>query len=255
MKKAIVTLGAAALLLTACGGGIELGEEDNVRVAQYAADLVLKYDSNYKERLLTLEEQENAKEKLRQAAERDAKLQELLEQKNNAETQNDADKKKSDNSNANGESTQQEEPIVTYTLNDVVKVEGFSFQNGGYEIADNYPEPSGENETVSMELSAATGKKLLLVKYEVTNTTEAKKECNLFDKEISAQVTVNGNIKADSMVTMLLNDFTTLKAEIEPGISYEAVLVFEIPEEAANITDLEMSMTIEGNTYNIQQNQ
>ena len=63
MKKAMITVGVAALLLTGCGGGVELSEEDTVRVAQYAADLVLKYDSNYKERLLTLEEQEEAKEK------------------------------------------------------------------------------------------------------------------------------------------------------------------------------------------------
>lgn len=253
MKKAMITVGVAALLLTGCGGGVELSEEDTVRVAQYAADLVLKYDSNYKERLLTLEEQEEAKEKLRQAAEREAKLQELLEQKNNVKTESDSEKKETGDSNENGESAQQEEPVVMYALNDAVKVEGFSFKDNGYEIVDKYPEVSGENETVSMELSATTGKKLLLVKYVVTNTTDTKTECNLFDKNISAQVTVNGSVEADSMVTMLLNDFSTLKTEIEPGASYEAVLVFEIPEEAANITTLGMSLTVDGNTYNIQQ--
>lgn len=253
MKKVMITVGVAALLLTGCGGGVELSEEDTVRVAQYAADLVLKYDSNYKERLLTLEEQEEAKEKLRQAAERDAKLQELLEQKNNVKTESDSEKNESGSSNETGESAQQEEPVVMYALNDAVKVDGFSFQNNGYEIVDKYPEASGENETISMELSVASGKKLLLVKYVVTNTTDAKAECNLFDKNISAQVTVNGSTTADSMVTMLLNDFSTLKTEIEPGTPYEAVLVFEIPEEAANITTLEMSMTVEGSTYNIQQ--
>lgn len=252
MKKAIITVGLVALLFTGCSGGAELSEEDTVRVARYAADLVLKYDSNYKERLLTLEEQQDAKEKLRQAAERDAKLQELLEQKNNMKAE-EYSEHKDNGSSASGESVQREEPVVMYAINDVVKTEGFTFENNGYEIVDKYPQTVEEGESVSMELSAATGKKLLLVKYEVMNTTETKAECNMFDKDVSAKVTVNNSVKADSMVTMLLNDFSTLKTEIEPGTPYEAVLVFEIPQEVTDIATLELDMTVEGNTYRIQQ--
>lgn len=251
MKKAIIAVSAAALMLTGCAGEVELSEEDTVRVAQYAADLVLKYDNNYKERLLTLEEQEEAKEKIRLAAERDEKLQELLEQKSNAET--DTGKTSSGTNNGDTEGGTQNETAVMYALNDVIKVEGFTFQNNGYDVLDEYPEVSEDGNDISMELTAAAGKKLLVVKYGITNTTDTKAECNLFDKDISAKVVVNGNIKADSMITMLLNDFGTLKIEIEPGTTYEAVLVFEIPEEAANIQSLELSMTVEGNTYNIQQ--
>ena len=251
MKKAIIAVSAAALMLTGCAGEVELSEEDTVRVAQYAAGLVLKYDNNYKERLLTLEEQEEAKEKIRLAAERDEKLQELLEQKSNAET--DTGKTSSGTNNGDTEGGTQNETAVMYALNDVIKVEGFTFKNNGYDVLDEYPEVSEDGNDISMELTAAAGKKLLVVKYGITNTTDTKAECNLFDKDISAKVVVNGNIKADSMITMLLNDFGTLKIEIEPGTTYEAVLVFEIPEEAANIQSLELSMTVEGNTYNIQQ--
>lgn len=250
MKKAIITIGAAVLLLTGCAGEVELSEEDTIRVAQYAADLVLKYDSNYKERLLTLEEEEEAKEKIRLAAERDEKLQELLEQKSN--TKNDTEKTESGENNGGSEDQKQEEAAVVYALNDVVKVDGFTFQNNGYEVLDEYPGVSENGNDISMEITTTSGKKLLIIKYGVTNTTNAKAECNLFDKDISAKVVVNGNINANSMITMLLNDFSTLKAEIEPGAEYEAVLVFEIPEDAADIQSLELSMTIEGNTYRIQ---
>lgn len=253
MKKAIIVAGVAALMLTGCAGEVELSEEDTVRVAQYAADLVLKYDNNYKERLLTLEEQAEAREKLRLAAEKDEKLQELLEKKNNAKTEKDTGKTGSGTNNGGTEGEIQEEDAVMYALNDVVQVEGFTFQNNGYDVLNEYPEVSGDGNNISMELTAASGKKLLVVKYGITNTTDAKAECNLFDKDISAKVVVNGNINADSMITMLLNDFSTLKADIEPGITYEAVLVFEIPEEASNIQSLALRMTVGGNTYNIQQ--
>lgn len=252
MKKAIITVGVAALVLTGCAGEVDLSEEDTARVAQYAADLVLKYDSNYKERLLTLEEQAEAKEKLRLAAERDERLQELLNQKNHPKTE-ETEKKEPGKNSGSEEGGKQEEPEIMYSLNDVVKVNGFSFQNNGYEIVGEYPEVSDENQDISMEVRAASGKKMLIVKYGITNTTDTKAECDLFSKDISAKVVVNGNVKADSMITMLLNDFSTLKTEIEPGTTYEAVLAFEIPEEAANVQSMELSMTIEGNTYNIQQ--
>lgn len=252
MKKAIITAGVAVLLLTGCAGEVNLSEEDTARVAQYAADLVLKYDNNYKERLLTLEEQEEAKEKLRLAAERDEKLQELLDQKNHPKTE-ETGKKESGNNSDSGDSENQEEPAVMYSLNDVVKADGFSFQSNGYEIVEEYPEVSDENQDISMEISATSGKRLLIAKYGITNTTDTKAECDLFSKDISAKAVVNGNVNTDSMITMLLNDFSTLKTEIEPGTTYEAVLVFEVPEEVTNVQSMELSMTIEGNTYNIQQ--
>lgn len=252
MKKAIIVAGVAALMLTGCAGEVELSEEDTVRVAQYAADLVLKYDNNYKERLLTLDEQAEAREKLRLAAEKDEKLQELLEQKNNAKTEKDTGKTETGTNNGGTEGETQEEAVM-YALNDVVKVDGFTFQNNGYDVLDEYPEVSQDGNNMAMELTAASGKKLLVLKYGITNITDSKAECNLFDKDISAKVVVNGNINADSMITMLLNDFSTLKTDIDPGTTYEAVLIFEIPEEASDIQSLALRMTVEGNTYNIQQ--
>ena len=250
MKRAIITAGIVALMLTGCGGQVELNEENTMKVAQYAAELVLKYDSNYKERLLTLEEEAQAKEKLRQAAERDEKLKELLEQKNNAENTTGSEKTKSEINKEASEENQQEAE-ATYMLNDVLKVEGFSFQMNGYDVVEEYPEATKDVGEIPMEVRAAAGKKLLLVKCTITNITDTKAECNLFDKDISAKVVVDGTIRADSMITMLLNDFCTLKVEIEPAVSYESVLVFEIPEESANMQSVELNMTIEGTSYNI----
>ena len=63
---------------------------------------------------------------------------------------------------------------------------------------------------------------------------------------------VNGDVKADSMVTMLLNDFGTLKSDIEASQLYESVLVFEIPETAAAIEQLELNINIGEESYRIE---
>lgn len=242
--------GAAMLLLTGCAGEVNLSEADNIRVAQYAADLLLKYDSNYKERLLTAEEAKEAEEKLRRAAEKEAELQALLEAGNKKETQEYQEN--------NGEQTAENETgqsvsetVVSYNINDVLKTDGFQFTYAGYDVVEAYPEVTGNNQNISMEVRAASEKKLLIVKVNVENTTTAKAECNLFEKDITGSVIINGEVKADSMVTMLLNDLGTLKSEIEPGQSYETVLVFEIPE-TTNAEQVELNIHMSGETYNIQ---
>ena len=251
MKKGIIIAGAAMFLLTGCAGEVNLSEADNVRVAQYAADLLLQHDSNYKERLLTEEERKVAEEKLKLAAEKEAALQALLEANQKAET-NDSQKEENGSSTGGEEEKIEAEPVVTYNVNDVLKADGFKFSYAGYDVVESYPEVTEDNQNLSMEVRATAGKKLLVVKVNVENTTEAKAECNLFEQNITGSIVVNGEVKADSMVTMLLNDLGTLKTEIEPGVPYESVLVFEIPEEAATIGELELNISIGGESYKIE---
>lgn len=251
MKKGIIMAGAAMLLLTGCAGDVNLSEADNVRVAQYAADLLLKYDSNYKERLLTAQEAKEAEEKLRRAAEKEAELQALLETNNKASTQ-DSQKDESGEQTESEAETSANETVVSYNINDVLKEDGFQFTYAGYDVVEAYPEVTENNQDISMEVRAASGKRLLIVKVNVENTTGTKAECNLFEKDISGSVVINGETKADSMVTMLLNDLGTLKTEVEAGVPYESVLVFEIPETAATVEKLELNINISGESYKIQ---
>lgn len=248
MKKHIVAVGLAAMLLTGCAGQVELSEADNARVAQYAANLVLKYDNNYKERLLSEQEMEEAKEKLRIAAEKEAELEALIaageeqEQDTNGENAEEA---------AEG-GKEAVEQVAVYALQEVLNLEGFEIANAGYSIVEEYPENLDTDNGVAVDVRASSGNRLLVMKYQITNTTQEPLECDLFSKDISANVVINGSTKADSMVTMLLNDLGTLKEVIEPGIAYEAVQVFEIPESAANIEQMQFNMTIGSETYAIQ---
>ena len=247
MKKGIIMVGAAMLLLTGCAGEVNLSESDNVRVAQYAADVLLKYDSNYKERLLTAKETKEAEEKLKLAAEKDAELKALLEANNKAKTQKTDVKQET--SGEEGETIN--ETVASYNINDVLKTDGFQFNYVGYDIVEAYPEMTEDNQNISVEVRAASGKKLLVIKVNVENTTAVSTECILFEKDITGSVVINGDVKSDSMVTMLLNDLGTLKSEIEPGVPYEAVLVFEVPEETV-AEQLELNINIGDETYKIQ---
>ena len=53
-KKVLASLLTAAMILTGCGQTemVELSEEQQTQVAEYAAGLLLKYASNYHSRLV-----------------------------------------------------------------------------------------------------------------------------------------------------------------------------------------------------------
>lgn len=252
MKKHIVVVGLAAMLLTGCAGQVELGEADNARVAQYAADLILKYDSNYKERLLSEEEMEEAKEKLRIAAEKETELQALIAAGKEKEQDTTEESAGTAEATESGNETGEQEQVTVYTLQEVLKLKGFEISNGGYSIVEEYPEELDVSNGVAVNVHASTGNRLLVMKYQITNTTQEPLECDVFSKDISANVVINGSIEADSMVTMLLNDLGTLKEVIEPGIAYEAVQVFEIPESASNIEQMQFNIKIGKETYAIE---
>lgn len=250
MNKRIITTGLIALLLTGCTGEVELSQSEQDRVAQYAANLVLKYDNNYKERLLSESEIKEAKEKLRIAAEKEAELQALLASKNQ-ETKDEQEEVKNTGSATGGEN-EEPEVVVKHTLQEVLNVEGFEIRSGGYSVADEYPESIEAQEEMAVDVRAAAGKKLVVMKYSITNNSGNNLECDLFSKDISSEITVNGSVKAEAMLTMLLNDFGTLKTEVEAGATYEAVQVFEIPEAAAGIQQLELNMSVGSEKFAIQ---
>ena len=246
MKRQILATGLAAVLLTGCAGGVELSQGDNDRVAQYAANLLLKYDKNYKETLLSEKEMEEAKEKLRIAAEKEAELQALIASKNKSETEKTEESINETTENA------ETDVMVTHVLQDVLNMPGFEIQNTGYSIVAEYPESAEADEVLAVEVKASPGKKLLVMKYNITNCTTDNLECDLFSKDISSDIIINGSMKAGSMLTMLLNDLGTLKVEIEAGESYEAVQVFEVSEDVHAVEQLKMNMNIGDETFAIQ---
>lgn len=252
MKKHIVAVGLVAMLLTGCAGQVELSEADNARVAQYAANLMLKYDSNYKERLLSEEEMKEAKEKLRIAEEKEAELQALLAagEKNAQEEENSTTE--TAEGVESGIKTDEQEQRVVYTLQEALKLEGFEISSEGYSVVEEYPQDLDAGNSMTVNVRASAGKKLLVMKYQITNTTQEALECDLFSKDISGSVVINGSTEVNSMVTMLLNDLVTLKEVIEPGAVYEAVQVYEIPEEASNIEQMQLNMEIGSEVYAIE---
>lgn len=230
----------AAAMLTGCGG-TELSKEQSALVAQYAAGLLLKYDRNYNDKLLTDEEIAAAEEAERLAAEKQAELEKIREEMKNPS--------KTDTSEDNNSQEQEaEEPKVA--MNDILKVSGFDIQYVGYELLEAYPpaEKDANSEDVYFSLNAAPGKKLLTLRFRVTNKGEQAAKISLLDKEMLCKLVMPDGSKKNAMMTMLLNDLAFYEEEFQAGESKEAVIIFDIKEDT-KLEKFDLSVVIGENAY------
>ena len=225
-----------------------LTESEQKMYAEYAAGVLMKYNAGSNMRVLegqTLTKQEAKEEAVREQAARREQL--AAEYEANKSQSNKADNQTSGNSSSGSS----QEAGVSYVSDMAVAtgMNAFTITYAGYEITDTYPS-SGEDALLAID--AGQGKSLLITKFLVSNISGQTEDFDMFSKQAKFKVNMNGaNYK--SQYTLLLDDLSMYKGDIEAGAIVETVLVFEIPESAAsNIGDMVLSVTTEDGTSSMQ---
>ena len=75
--------------------------------------------------------------------------------------------------------------------------------------------------------TTSTGKKLLVLRFHLTNGSEQEETIDLLNTNSRYIITVNDSIRANALTTMLPNDMSTYAETLEPGQSQELVLLLE----------------------------
>ena len=216
MKKwlSLLMLSTCVFLLAGCNDVKDLTDDETKLIAEYAAGLLLEYDVNYVDRI---EEGDKAAQEMTE----EASTEQDDTQEVTAEEQSEEDTE--DNTSA-------EEGIVG-SEGDIAKIAGIagvSVSLKDYQIVDRYPETKEEDTLVDVE--AADGYKLLVIRFKVRNTTEDVVNVSLIDKQLEYHIVCNGVDTAEPMLTILMNDLGTLETSIQPGEEQEAVLLFQISD-------------------------
>lgn len=219
---------AMMLSMTACGNEIpDLTEEESQRVGEYAAVTLLKYDANNRSRLVDPEmviaklEKEAAKE----ASQEEEKAEVTMP-------------------------TAQEE--ITASMEDFFGLpEGVSITYEDYMVADSYPEDGVEDDYFALD--ASMGKKLLVLRFHLTNGSEQEETIDLLNTNSRYIITVNDSIRANALTTMLPNDMSTYAETLEPGQTQELVLLLEVNEDVAGaVQTIALRLKNASNEYTIQ---
>ena len=224
-----------------------LTESEQRMYAEYAAGALMKYNAGSNMRILegkTLINQEAEEQAAKEQAEKRAQLAAEYEANKNS------NKKEEENSkdNLSGETGGNEISYIT-DMSQATGTDAFSIIYDGYEITDSYPN-SGDD--VLMAMDAAPGKLLFVAKYKVTNISGQQEKLDMFSKQGKFRLSLNGK-RYKSQYTLLLDDLSMYKGELDAGEIMDGVLIFEIPEaEASTVDDPVLSITIDGKSSSMQ---
>lgn len=221
MKRKLICIAliiCMMLTFTGCKDAIpDMSEEQMTLVTEYAAALLLKYDSGYESRLLD-DERLAEEEEMQKRVEEEAARKEALEKEKEAKEQ---EKEASESGAGEGVETVSMDPAEFLGLDDV------SISFNGIEYKDSYPD-SGDD--LFFAINASEGCRLALVRLKITNTGSADNSIDIFNKNAKFRISINGGDYKNTMVTLLDDDFGVYAGTLPPGASADTVLLLELKE-------------------------
>ncbi len=205
-------------LLTGCVDHMpEMTEEQSALIAEYAADMLLKYSPNYNYKI----------------ADEEVLAEVVEETVTEEETEEAFTEQTVEVVEVSTQITAAEETTSALDIMDVAEVdfaevfemEDVEIRYEDMEICSVYPQ--GEVGT-GFSVNATEGKSLVVMHMLIENTSEAVITCDLFEKDMDISINMNGGNYKKASNTLLVNDFTTYIEEIPAGESREAVIVAEV---------------------------
>lgn len=209
-----VCIAACSLFLGGCGDTLhELTVEEENLIVHYAAYVVAKHNIQQKDGMSGVF--------IPEAEPQDTESLEVPEDTQAPEAT------QSPEGEGGGTGETPEVNDTTVTLADVIgHGSDLTVTYAGAYVADNYIEGA------AYSLDAAAGKTFYIMKFTITNPTQADVAVDNVTKGLSFKL-VSGETSVKSEVTFLMTDFSTYVGTIPAGQSVETVLLFEVSESSA----------------------
>lgn len=251
---ALVLLTCMLLALSGCNDVMDLTEEETTLIAEYAADVLLKHDWNYTDRIAegdrALERMESRTEF--QPVDGVVETTEEPTETTEASTTEEVNRGR-DLSGGIDEQSQsiEQDSDVTVQENNIAKIAGIENVDITYKdhlFSEQYPNTDEEGQVVSLE--ASEGYQLLVVRFGVACTTDSVTDVSMIEKNLEYRLLCNGNKAANPMLTILTDDLGTLETTVHPGEEQEAVLVFQISDDmVGQVESLVLQVSYNGVDY------
>lgn len=236
MKKLWCLLAIFVLSVTLTGCGVELSEEENRVIAEYAADLLLKYDRDYTSSLV--EEEVPATEQTTQAPSTDSTTEVTTEEPSTQPPQESS----STESPASEDTTGSSDAAGEIDIGKIVGLEGISITYNQCMFLDRYP--SVDQDGAFIYLEADPGYQLVVIKFDIANITAQDIAVDLLNTDINYKLVYNQTKAASPMLTILMDDLGTYESVVPAGNEQSAVLVFQISKDLiSQIQSLDIRVT------------
>ncbi|MBA4687259.1 MAG: hypothetical protein H2184_08900 [Candidatus Galacturonibacter soehngenii] len=239
MKKICIIL-MAVIVLSGCVQQTNLTQQESEAIAAYAANITLKYDKNYKKKLVNTD------------AELVKSEEDAVQEKAN-DFDNDMMTNEAINQEATTQETQDEQvKVQEESISQLLQLDGFQITYEGFLYSQHLEDISAGN---SYTANSLDNNEFLIMNFRVENTTDETKICDVLSMSPSLKVSINGNEPINSFASLLSNDLSTLYEEMEAHASKNVVLLIEIPQDyGKDITSVSLTVTVAGKTSTIELN-
>lgn len=216
-KWLLVILSVMIVGVTGCVETIELDEEQEDKFIQYSVFSVLEHDKNY---LVNLEQ---------------IKLDPILDENAGYEEPTtegtQQNEPATDSSGGNNNQSGSSGAVTVNNMSEAIGVAGVSFTYKGMKVCDSYPENDG---TPAFVIKAVPGQKLVVLNFEMTNTTGAELKVDISSMDLYFKGVFNNTIKTNALVTLLPEALNTYISTIPAGGTVNTVLVYEMSDGYVN---------------------
>ncbi len=258
MKKFIKTgiaLTAAAMLLSGCGEGLMvMNEKEEAIVVSYSAGALAKRNRYQPEGLTAVyqgEEDEAEEEEPKEAAEKEEPAEieapeEKAQEPGSAEAPGGEAQEPGSAEAPGGEAQEPGEAAASASLTDALGLEGIQVSYQDYFISDTYQQGD------YYILNAKEGNTFVILNFNIANSGAGETLCDILSLQPIFTLDVEGEAGIRNEVTMLDNDMATYKKPVGPGQTDTAVLLFEVPKDAAEaMSGIRLSLLVDGEANDI----
>lgn len=205
--------------LSGCAKKVDLTEDEQNLVAEYAAQVVLKHDKNYNGKLKEIDTEE-ATSKNKETATNNV----IVNTEQGTEPNSNIDLK---------------------SLSDAFGFGALTVNYTGYQVLDTYPDTSD----VAFVLKSKADTRLLILKFNVSNQTENAVDVPMMSFDTTIKSTINGSESYSALVTLLMDGLNTFSGTVAAGETKELVLAFETPNSDENsINSLQLKVSKNGDS-------
>jgi len=204
-----------ACVLSGCGRTVELTEEENEIITEYAVGLLLKYDKYYNNHLVELSDYEETEDS------EEVDLEEAIPEEEPEAAEADI---------VDTPVIDATEEAQASTIEEFYGIEGIAFQYVGYDLNEEYPEVAEDSTELAFVMDATDGMELLVLKFQAVNLNGVETELNMLDHGTKIRIAVNDESPKSALSTMLLNDLQTYRGVLGTDEPKELVAVIEVPD-------------------------
>lgn len=211
--KYVLFMTMGAIFMCSCTSSIDYTQKQEDMIANYAAEMVLKHDINYKYNYI--DSVSNVKDSNEDIEDTGFNEETTNQQPNN-----------SLNENISGITD-----VGDYELSDVSAItKAFELPAGitasfvDYDVTDIYPKDSS---SASFVMKAIENSKLLVLKFKIVNSTDSDIDVNFMANEKKYRGIVNSAKKYNAQLTLLADALNTYEGKIPAKSEKELVIIYQ----------------------------